>query len=739
MQRVFHRPSRLGRGLLLPGLIFGAFFVIFIGVWRSDVKAEHITGHASGSSGFFWSDTFGWFSANCQNDWNGDGSIAADENRCAGSGSVYGIEVDTLGRGGTLSGFAWSPNLGLVCFGSDCSGATPDGGEPNAQFEFGVGENVAEVQGWARVEGHQNERGVNQGGWIRLNGTSPGATPVSIVARVIDDEGGQSHLEFSGSGWQRNQDGSGVGWGVGWVDVDVSDAEVPLGVEPCPEREEQCRDGVNCCANGIDDDCDASYTTTDQRDVNALTGRDCQDYDCTGAPCPQNERLDAAGSDTPAQCFDGVDNDLDAFVRNETGIFVQVGETLLRDCGDPDCSAAVYIDGEGVVHRCASAERDPGNENFCDDDLDNDNDGLVDCADLDCAEFITCNPDNLCQGHERNPGEVSCPADCADNDGDLVCDDADNCLNLANPTQSDRNDNGIGDLCDAFLQTQQGVLYGRGFRSPAAPPVPSATFCILSSGQIVNFTTAPVTTQSGCGLPPDDRERLQEFRLRQYGDTLALWSDALRARMDLAELRAQARSLPTADGRIDWNALGAATTGGQIFYYRVPENEGALVIDAPIVWQNGTRLGTRTILIEGNVIFAASSRYVSPSESLRALASVAWIVVDNPETSDVIEGNISIDPEVGGDPQVDLVGAYIASGAIRTGTRGTPPDLQLKVRGLMAAKSFGLERQYRPPEGSPQEGAELIIYDGRATLNPPAGLSDFVKGLPATRAIVPQR
>lgn len=739
MKQVVHRLWSMGRSLQISGLILGFIFVLFLGVWRVEVQAEHTPEHLGNTTGFFWSDTFGWISVNCSNDWDNSGALTVEENRCGAAGGDYRVEVSTLGRSGELTGFAWSPNFGLVCFGETCTGSTPDGTAPDAVFEFGIGENVALVTGWARVEAHQNEGAENQGGWIRLNGMAPGAIPVEIVARVVEDSPSESHLEFSGAGWQRNQNGSGVGWGVGFVDVDVSGEQVPRGVEPCPDRELVCSDGV-------DNDCDVSFTLTNQRDTNPLTGRDCQDYDCAGTPecsnggsggISSNESLDSNRRSAPWQCFDNrIDNDLDAFVWQ--------GEVLVAnpeggvDCGDPDCAGATYIEPDGTVNRCRSAEVVPDEENLCDDGEDNDQDGGADCEDPDneCREFVACNPENLVDGHENCAVLGGCANQsddpegedfCADADGDLVCDDVDNCLNFANPTQSDRNDNGIGDLCDAFLQTREGALYGRGFRSPAAAPVPNATFCLLSSGSITNFEG------SRCSLSRDLQENVQEFRLRQYGDTLVLWSEALRARMDLNALRPpRGQELTDAEGNIDWRALGAATTGGQIFYHR-----GDVTVDAPIVWQNGTRLGTRTILIEGNVRFEEFSSYATPSDSLRELASVAWIVVDNPDTVGVIEGNITIASTVGGNSVADLVGAYVASGTISTGTRG-PSDLQLKVRGLMTARSFTFARQYRPPEGSPQEGgAELIIYDGRATLNPPAGLTDFVKGLPVTRTVVP--
>lgn len=713
----------------IGGWFFGLGAVIFA-VWFGSagpfgkmLRPEVLPARAAvadNTRGFFDADTFGWISANCANDWNGDGTVAlATEELCNGAGGAYGVNVETLGRGGTISGLGWSPNLGIVCFGSSCAGTAPYGSAPILRFDFPAGSNAAALLGWARAESHAAESG-GSGGWIQFSGTSPGGTVIQVLARVRNVSG-ENRLVIDGSAWQGNSDGT----GAGWLDVDISSSAVPLGVLPCPDFENECTDG-GCCSNGVDDDCDASFTISDERDTEALTGVDCQDYDCAGVSvCPGAENMDAQGADASAQCFDGLDNDLDAYVRSG-GALTPAVSPLAIDCADADCAGAVNPTDSGV--RCVSRERLPGVENLCDDDLDNDGNGLVDCADPDCAEFVTCIAQNLCPGHERLAGQGPCPEGCSDNDSDLVCDGADNCLNLQNPDQKDRNDNGVGDACDAFLETRQGALYGAGLYAPAPSAIPNATFCVLSSGQIENFRSG------SCALSASEQSNVQEFRLRQYPDTLVLWSNALRGYLALDELRRRSLALPASGEIVNWNALGVATTGGRIYYHR-----GDVTIDEQIIWQNGSSQGGRTILVEGNLTIRASSRYdATPLPSgapLRALASVAWIVVDNPDTLGVIEGNIIIDAQVGGDSLAvgDIVGAYIASGEISTGTQG-PLDLPLTARGLFAARSFAFDRQY----ADRATGAERIIYDGRAALNPPPGLADFVKGLPTFRTVVPQ-
>src|SRR3989338_2661932 len=77
-------------------------------------------------TGFWWTDSFGWISLNCQNDWNGSGVIALpDENRCAQGNYAVVLDFNTENRSGELHGRAWSPNLGFICGGRDCEGPPP--------------------------------------------------------------------------------------------------------------------------------------------------------------------------------------------------------------------------------------------------------------------------------------------------------------------------------------------------------------------------------------------------------------------------------------------------------------------------------------------------------------------------------------------------------------------------------------------------------------------------------------
>lgn len=102
------------------------------------------------------------------------------------------------------------------------------------------------------------------------------------------------------------------------------------------------------CLDGLDDDC------------NGLT--DCFDPSCTRRPecsaCTPFESFEQ-------QCFDGLDGDCDGF----------------PDCADPDCMRSPA---------CGACEPISRTEVRCRDGFDDDCDGLLDCADPDCAGRPFC-------------------------------------------------------------------------------------------------------------------------------------------------------------------------------------------------------------------------------------------------------------------------------------------------------------------------------------------------------------
>ena len=78
------------------------------------------------------------------------------------------------------------------------------------------------------------------------------------------------------------------------------------------------------------------------------------------------------------------------------------------DCNDGDaCTTDACVAGACVTSALPSCSANP--PETCDDGIDNDGDGLIDCSDPDCADFPGCGTAEVC-------------GDCLDNDGDGLVD-----------------------------------------------------------------------------------------------------------------------------------------------------------------------------------------------------------------------------------------------------------------------------------------------------------------------------
>ena len=196
-------------------------------------------------------------------------------------------------------------------------------------------------------------------------------------------------------------------------------------VDVCDEVDDRCRNTPDhsLCANALF--CDGVETCS------PLTG--CRE----GNPIFCNDNVEC----TQDYC-DEVIHDCNVIARHERcgdGIFCNGDESCdeILDCvpGQPpvcadnltcttdicseDQDMCIHIGdntscGNGVVEEACGEECDPGNNEICDNFIDDDGDGLTDCADEDCEQGVaTCDADcilrNSCVVISRDPAVISFP------------------------------------------------------------------------------------------------------------------------------------------------------------------------------------------------------------------------------------------------------------------------------------------------------------------------------------------
>ena len=134
-----------------------------------------------------------------------------------------------------------------------------------------------------------------------------------------------------------------------------------------------------------------------------------------------NEALDGSEENLAARCADDLDNDEDGLV----------------DCADPDCAEAF---------RCSERGAEPidGDATRCFDRIDNDENGYTDCADYSCLKNGYCRTEE--KGDENTAERCS---DGMDNDWDdkIDCDDVD-CMLLEGVDLCEASDAACSDGID---------------------------------------------------------------------------------------------------------------------------------------------------------------------------------------------------------------------------------------------------------------------------------------------------
>ncbi|HLL52116.1 MAG TPA: MopE-related protein, partial [Myxococcaceae bacterium] len=223
--------------------------------------------------------------------------------------------------------------------------------------------------------------------------------------------------------------------------------------------------GENTCGDGTDNDCngqtDCSDTSCDQRPCSSSQGFACVLGACVcngngGAPQPNGETA----------CSDTRDNDCDGLVDcADTNCAARTCGTNGRVCSGTTCACS----GNGGTAQAA--------ETTCNDNADNDCDGLVDCADPNCAQqacgsttgFIcTSTSATGCtcggRGGAAQASELTCN-DGFDNDCDGLVDCADTGCNTRTCAVNGRVCSAQTCVCSGNGGTAQGseTVCGDGF------------------------------------------------------------------------------------------------------------------------------------------------------------------------------------------------------------------------------------------------------------------------------------
>jgi hypothetical protein len=439
---------------------------------------------------------------------------------------------------------------------------------------------------------------------------------------------------------------------------------------------------------------DSGWISLNCKDLNACDGSPASTYyklvynpstqifhngSVTGSPFGWNGNTDGSGigyvnfyisaagmSLNPGSevCNDGVDNNLNGAI----------------DCADSVCQGT------------------PCCPEICDDGLDNDGDTLIDCADPDCSGDPACAipPQHQCSAFAGDPKQA-----------DLCCNDQDpNGPYLLDCLDPNCRDNAA--VCSAWLQISTGNIYSYlgiiGTQPPAATNLFNTKWCLRTSDQGIEWTSEQDCRQEEVGqidLPTQSTN---------YRNKLGF--------LDLAGMRVDGRYASVVS---IVNAGGLPSQlNGRIYRFVGP---GTFTLPTS-TFLNGSGTsgnGGGLLLIEGGDLRITGDIDYSANQvqsRLKNLASFGVVVVKTAAGG----GNIIIDPSV-----TKISGVYFAEGSISTGSTGSPPDNYLDMLGIFIANQFNLERDNNT---DPSRPAERILFDGRAVVNPPPGLADISKSLP---------
>lgn len=481
------------------------------------------------------------------------------------------------------------------------------------------------------------------------------------------------NTDVGGWAWSANSIG-GQSAGLGWFDFS----------QVVGTKEFMCQDLIDNDADG-DIDC---------ADIDCLCETEKDELECTDAIDNDADGLIDCADNTPDVANSCWHNDpycptneaLAWYYDSVTGWYQPGGDITCHDGADNDWDSIINgsYDANPLTGRdCFDADCMPfctGEPEICDDGFDNDWDGLTDCSDEECAS--------------------TCPGICEFDDS--------YCNGIGTVCYTDPG-TGTEYYCIArpWLETQYGNVYSQeGVSGPSAPEGEyNATYCVLSTGGIANFSS-----QRDCYLTPDDVFGFPS-KLNKYTNILGNIDidGIINGRYGEVVLIDSADDIPS-------------NLDGKIYYS--PDNDLDFET-ATMTFQNGigNNSGAGLVIVRGDITFDSDTAYdPGPISKIKNLASIGWVAVYDPNKDH--GGNIYIGRDVN-----ELVGAFYGERQIITYSVDRP----LIVHGLMISRSFTFGRTY----SSGEQGSERIIFDGRALANPPPGMEDLTRSLPAISDIVP--
>jgi len=212
-------------------------------------------------------------------------------------------------------------------------------------------------------------------------------------------------------------------------DSECDDGDDCNGIETCDSgschagEPVVCDDGLYCngiefCVNGVctdtEDPCGDGFVCEEESDTCTLES--CGDGVCGDVENCDNCPADCISSSTGGTCDTCFKGKCDGVCHP------QKDDASCSDCPQSYCCGDGVCNGEEDSYRCERDCGPPPDPEICDDVIDNDQDGKIDCADSDCFGDVACQPvPEIC--HDGIDNDQDGKIDCADSEcsDDAVC------------------------------------------------------------------------------------------------------------------------------------------------------------------------------------------------------------------------------------------------------------------------------------------------------------------------------